>query len=458
MESLSTSMHDRPRHAPSVPSPPWSALLAFRRDPLRFLMEAVLNHGDVAQFRLGRVQVCIASRPEHVKHVLIDARAKYDKKTRGYDTLREFLGNGLLTSEGEFWRRQRRIAQPAFHKQRIAGFVGSMVQATDNMLERWQLAAQRHEAIDAAHEMTRLTLQIAGETLLGSDMGGVEDRVGDAVGFLNTFANQRILSVFSPPLSWPIPAHKRFKQAAETLNGIVAEIIRRRRRDNAARDDLLGMFMEARDEDTGEGMSDGQLRDEVMTMFLAGHETTANALAWTLYLVSLHPEVAARLRAEVAEVLGGRIPTSDDVERLVYAQQVFKESMRLYPPVWSLARRATEDDILDGYRIRKDSLVILSPYVTHRHPAFWPNPVAFDPQRFAPEREKERPRLAYFPFGAGPRVCIGQSFAMMEGVVVLARVLQRFTPWLVPGHPVALQPLITLRPRHGLRFHLEPAT
>lgn len=388
-----------------------------------------------------------------MKHVLVDNSANYDKQTRGYDVLRQFLGNGLLTSSGDFWRRQRRIAQPAFHRKRIAGFADIMVSDTLDMLRRWDDVAALGNSVDLAHEMMSLTLRIVGKTMLSTDVHDSADAVGNAVTVLNEWADAAIDSLL--PIGFPTPATLRARDASRRLDRVIGDIVARRRAGEQA-EDLLAMLMEAKDAETGESMTDKQLRDEVMTMFLAGHETTANALAWTFYLLSTHPDIERRVRAELDAALGGTPPSLADLPRLPYLLQVIKEAMRLYPPAWMIDRNAVADDEIGGYRIRRGTLVLISPYVTHRHPGMWPNPEGFDPERFTPEAEESRPRYAYFPFGGGPRQCIGNSFAMMEAQLIVATVLQRFKPWLVPGHPVAPQTLITLRPRWGLRMGLMP--
>jgi cytochrome P450 len=361
------------------------------------------------------------------------------------------LGNGLLTSEGDFWRRQRRIAQPAFHKERIAAFGDVMVRAAEDTARAWTAVAKSGGTLDVAAEMMRLTLRIAGETLLSSDVTGHAAVVGDAVSLLLREANRRILQPIEVPLRVPTPNNRRVLRVLSELDAIVFRMIEDRRRMTGGRpSDLLTMLMEARDEETGEGMTDKQLRDEVLTIFLAGHETTANALSWTFYLLSLHPEVARRTSAELADVLGGRAPQVADLGRLVYTTAVLKEAMRLFPPAWIVGRRAVEDDTIDGYDIPRDSIVFVSPWLTHRHPAFWQNPEGFDPERFLPERAATIHRYAYFPFGAGPRLCIGQGFAMIEAVLLLATLAQRIRLDLVPGHRVVPHPSITLRPRYGI--------
>ena len=433
-------------------------LREFRRETLEFLCRVSNTHGDVVRWRLGPLPVYLLRSPEAVQHVLVDNNRNYDKKTRGYDALRLFLGNGLLTSEGTFWRRQRRIAQPAFHRQRIAGFGETMVALTERMRDDWARRADTGEPIDVAEEMTTLTLRIVAKTLMSTDVDDENNEVGRSVELLNGFARDLMTNPFTLPMGLPTPKNLRFRRAADVLETKLRTIISERRRTGEDAPDLLSMLMSARDEETGESMSDDQLRDEAMTIFLAGHETTANALAWAFYLLSTHPDVERRLRAELAQVLGDRSPSMDDLAALPYLQQVVKECLRLYPPAWSIGRRAVAEDVIDGYRIEAGSLVILSPWVTHRHPTHWSNPEGFDPERFAPELEKTRPRYAYFPFGGGPRLCIGNNFALMEAQLVLATFVSRLSAALVPGHPVVPQPLITLRPAHGLRMTIHRPT
>ncbi|MBC8070605.1 MAG: cytochrome P450 [Deltaproteobacteria bacterium] len=446
LDSARATPREPPRIAPRHPLGVWPQL---REDPVKFLIGAARDHGDVVAFRIGPIQAVLLRDPEAIKHVMVDNNHNYDKATRGYDVLRRFLGNGLLTSEGDFWRRQRRIAQPAFHRKRIAAFAETMVADTLDMLDAWEPIASQGRTIDMSHEMMALTLRIVGKTLLSTDVQDAADQVGAAVTTLNLWADAALDSIL--PIGFPTPSSQRANAAGKRLDAVIGKIIAQRRAGEPG-EDLLGMLMSTKDAETGESMTDKQLRDEVMTIFLAGHETTANALSWLFYLLSTHPEVERRVRAELDEVLGARPPALDDLGKLQYLTMVIKEAMRLYPPAWIIDRHAIGEDEVLGYRIRKNSLVLLSPYVTHRHPGLWPNPEGFDPLRFTPEAEESRARYAYFPFGGGPRQCIGNGFAMMEAQLIVAAVLQRFRPWLVPGHPVELGPLITLRPAHGLKM------
>jgi cytochrome P450 len=322
------------------------------------------------------------------------------------------------------------------------------------MLDEWQKAADSGQPIEVRDEMMRLTITILSKAMFSADIWGKTDQIGRDVGVLLTHASNRLFSPIDPPEWIPIPSHRRFLRAQRSFDNLIYEIIAERRRE--PRSDLLSMFLGARDEETGEAMDDLQVRDEVRTMFIAGHETTATSLGWTWYLLSTHPKVAAKLRAELAEVLGGRPPTFEDLPRLQYLWRVIQESLRLYPPIWMYLRTAITDDEIGGYWIRAGRNIYLSPYVTHRHTDFYENPEGFDPDRFAPEKTSDWHRFQYWPFGGGPRKCIGNSFAITEMQLVVATVCQRFELELVPGHPVAVDPGLSLRPRQGIVMALKP--
>lgn len=447
------------RHAPTArlaPSPPPTVPLLghipLNMDQrLDFLMRTALESGDVVRFEFPHITAHLVAHPDHVQQVLVDQHRLFTKQTRGYRKLRTFLGNGLVTADGDFWLRQRRIAQPAFHKKRIAGFADAMARAAEDTTLRWSRYADSGESFDVAAETSRLALRIAGETLLSSDPSDRANAVSAALTTVLHEANHRINTLWSPPEHWPTPRNRAYREAARELDAIVLEIIERRRRGAEHRDDLLQMLLEARDPDTGAAMDDKQLRDEVMTMFLAGHETTANALAWTFLLLSRYPAVARALTEEAREVLGDRVATADDLPKLDLARRVLNESMRLYPPVWIIGRSPSQDVEIGGFDVPAGSLVFVSQWVTHRHPRFWEDPEGFDPDRWLPERAKPMHRYQFFPFAAGPRMCIGAGFAMMEGQLVLATIARRLRVDLVPGHPIVPEPLITLRPKHGIR-------
>ncbi len=424
-----------------------------QREPLELLRDGFREYGDVVRFRFAMTRAWLLAHPDHIAHVLHDNHRNYDKRNIDYAMLRRLLGNGLLTSEGAFWHRQRRLMAPMFHRQRVAGFCALMVASTQAMLERWDMLAVREEAFDVTAEMTRLALAIVAQALFSTDVSDDAEAIGAALSEVN-----RQLGEFSLlDMLWmlPTPRKRRFRAAVAALDAVVGRIIDARRRAIHHNEDLLSMLLEAVDEETNQTMTPRQIRDEVLTLLLAGHETTANALAWTWYLLALNPEAEQKLHREIADVLGNRPPVATDVPRLSYTRMVIEESMRLYPPAWAISRNAIGEDEIGGYRVRRGTNLIVCSFITHRHPAIWEEPERFDPERFSPERSQGRPSFAYLPFGGGPRVCIGSGFAMTEAQLVLATVAQRYRLRLVPGHPVELHPLITLCPRHGIRMTLH---
>jgi cytochrome P450 len=434
---------------------PFTAEAEMRRDPLGFMTRIAREYGDVVCAQMGPLRFYLLHHPDAVKHVLQDNNQNY-VKGMVIGRVKILIGEGLFTSEGDFWRRQRRLAQPAFHRERIAGLADTMIRRTAERLARWDGAARDGEPIDVAAEMNALTLTIAGETLFSRDLSGEAAVAGRALRVALETTAYRAMTWIVPPIWWPSARNRAFRRAVGTLDAVVYDIIDGRRRAQALGDDLLGMLMAARDEETGEGMSRRQLRDEVMTFLLAGHETTAVALAWTWDLLARHPEIAEQARAETLAVLGERAPTLADLPQLPLARMIVEEAMRLYPPVWGIGRETIEADEIGGYDIPAKSLVNLSPWVTHRHPAIWDDPDRFDPERFRPGREKTRPRFAYFPFSGGPRLCIGEAFALMEAQLIVAMMLQRFRLRLVDPRPAVFEPTLTLRPYGGVRMYAEP--
>jgi len=446
--------------APLYPGHPiLGAGVLFRTRPIEALFKITDACGDVARLRFPtKPRVAhLLRHPDYVRHVLVENAKNYGKQTRGYAKLRGMLGSGLVTSEGDFWKRQRRIANPAFHRERIAHFSELMVNCASEMLDGWKESVASGKPFDVSREMMRLTLRVIGLTMLSTDVQAQSSAVGDAIDDLLHITIRRINSVLGWPEWVPTEQNRRYDRARSALDGIVNGMIAERRRSAKDRGDLLSMLMSARDPETGEGMSDTQLRDEAMTVFVAGHETTANALTWTLCLLSRHPDAERTLRREIREVCGDRLPKLEDLDRLVYTEKVIKESMRLVPPVWIIARSAIEDDVIGGYRIPKDTWIFVSPYLMHHEPRFWENPEGFDPGRFSPEEEAKRPKGAYFPFALGPRKCIGESFAMMEARLILASIVQRTRLELVPGRSIELDPTVTLRPKGGLWMTARPA-
>jgi cytochrome P450 len=433
---------------------PYGVFKESLRDPLGFQVRARERFGDVFRYRMGPVLAHFLFHPDHVRHVLQDEYKNYPRGWH-YDLLRRLLGNGLLVREGESWRRQRRLAQPAFHRQHLAEFARTMTDATAQMLTRWEQSAATGQVLDIGAEMSRLTLAIAGRTLFSVDVSAEADTVGRALNVLLPYLDHRFTHPLSLPVWVPTPHNLRFKQAVRVMDRVVYGIIEERRRGKSDHVDLLSLLEQARDEETGEGMTDQQLRDEVLTFFVAGLETTAIALTWTWYLLAGHPAVAQRLRDEVDHVLGGRAPTFEDAARLTYARQVVQESMRLYPPVYVVVRAAAKDDVIGGFHIPAGSSVALSAYVTQRHPDFWERPAAFDPDRFTPERVAARPKYAYFPFIGGPHQCIGNEFALLEMQIVLAMVMQNFRLEMLPGQTVKPHASLSLKPAGPIRMRLE---
>lgn len=446
------------RDTSAAPALPTRNLLGhqpnFKADPLELMLRTQRDVGDLARLRFGPFWFHLLSDPAEVYSVLVEKHKKYSKRTPGYNMLSQVLGQGLLTSEGELWRRQRRVAQPAFHKAQIVGLTDVMRAASEDLADSLEPAASNFSVIDIAQEMSNITLRIAGETLFGVDLSDESVEVSGSLdrmmqGFMQMMASP--LPMLSTNI--PLPRNIRMKRDIAELDRVVREIIAERRKDPGEKPTLLNMFINARDED-GKGMSDTQLRDEVLTMLLAGHETTANALAWTFYCVSKHPDVARRLEAELDEVLDGSAPTMEQVRELPYTTQVLKESIRLFPPAWTVGRRAEEADEIAGCSIPKGALVLMSPYVLHRHPDYWENPEGFDPDRFGPDKAPPV-RGSYIPFLVGPRKCIGEHFAMTEAVIMIATLLSKYRFELIPGHAVIPEPSVTLRPKNGIKMRVR---
>lgn len=426
------------------------ALPAVRRDPLSFLMETRRQYGDVSRYRLGPIISHLVAHPDGVRQVLQENVKNYTKDHISYDVVRWVAGNGLLTSQGDFWLRQRRLAQPAFHRQKIADLGAGMVAAAESMADAWQAPAAAGRPFDVAEEMMRLALRIVGDALFGTSV----EQQAMAIGHSFTTLSDQVVTRFRtfnliPPVL-PTRFDREWRAALADLDRVVYQIIAARRADDERGGDLLAMLMHARDEETGEQMTDKQLRDEALTMLVAGHETTATTLAWAWALLDRHPEARERLERELDRVLAGRAPTIADLPQLSYTRMVIDETMRLYPPVYILSRKVMRDDEIGGYRIPGGSSVDISPYVTHRHPEFWERPEAFMPERFAPEQSAARHKYAYIPFSTGPRMCIGNSFAMIEATLVLATLARRYRLRLPAGHLLTPAPLVTLRPAGGV--------
>jgi cytochrome P450 len=423
-----------------------------RADPIRTFLDAADRYGSIVHLKASPYHGYLLSDPSDIKHVLQDNARNYHKSPL-YDRLKDTLGSGLLTSEDGVWLRQRRLAQPAFHRQRLVAMSDAMVACTRAALDRWERVAATGETIDLVALLMSLTQTIIVRTMFSTDLGGTSEIVNRTWPIIN----QRIGETFwSTKLETRLPfgANRRFWRALSELESVVYRLIAERRQTCREETDLLSMLLSARDEETGEGMTDRQLRDEVMTMLLAGHETTSLALSWTYFVLSGHPDAEEHIAEEVDRVIGHRPPTFEDVERLTCTRRTLEESLRLYPPAWGFSRLAMGDDELGGYRVPKGSLVFIIPFVVHRRPNLWPDPERFDPGRFVPEQEAARHKFAYIPFGGGPRGCIGSQFAMLEAQLILASVAQRYRIALPPGQSIRPDALITLRPKPGIQATL----
>jgi cytochrome P450 len=421
------------------------------RDPLGFNTRVDCAFGGVVRIRaLPGFHYFMVTDPDAVEHVLHTNQKNYRKPALFTRTVGRLAGLGILTSEGETWLRNRRLIQPAFHRQRIAAMVAVMADAAGRTADRLAEASRAGRPVDMLAEMTRMTLGVATRTLFSADVRGESDEIGKAVREAFEHVSGLMHSPVTAPDWVPTPRNRRFHRARAKLDHLVYGLIRERRRTGADAGDLLSTLLLARDEETGAAMTDRQVRDEVLTLLLAGHETTAAALAWAWYLLAENPDAAGRLRAEAEALLGDRPPTSDDLLRLGYARMVFEESLRLYPPAWGQPRQAIADDEIGGYFVPRGSIVGPCQWVTHRRPDLWDEPERFDPERFAPGRSEGRHRFAYYPFGGGGRVCVGATFATAEAQVALTVLGRRFDLALVPGRAVEPDPTFTLRPRGPL--------
>ena len=419
-------------------------------------MKLTEKYGDFVCLRPGHTY--LVNHPDYIKHILQDNHSNYCKGPR-YRVLTPLLGDGLFTIDGEFWKSQRRLVQPAFNREHIAGTAANAANATEAMLERWAGAADRGQPLDIRDEMIRLTLAINLQSMLGSQ--GIEEteRLGQA--FLVMEHEMNLVEEFLPirlPANFPTPGRLRFRRARRTVDDFINRVISERRRDGPQGSDLLSILVFARDEQTGEGINDQILHDHMLTFLNSGHETVADACTWTFYVLSQYPDVYRKLHKEVEVALGGRPPGVADLPALAYTQSAIQETMRLYPPGWGFGRTAIADDEIGGYAIPANSLVIMSPYVTHRSPAWWDSPDVFDPERFSAERSRGRPRFAYYPFGAGPRQCIGMYLAMMEVPLIIAMVTQKYRLNLVPGQRIRPKPRISLKPNREVWMTLQSAS
>jgi cytochrome P450 len=414
----------------------------FARDRLT-LLQRVADKGDVYGIHFGQIPAILFNKPEHIHSILVEHAYDFDKGDSIHNTFRPAIGDGIFSSEGDFHRHQRKLMAPSFQPRHIAEYAATMAQYGEQIQQLWADGS----TIDINQQMTSLTMSVIGKTLFDADVFAETDELGAAMKVSVEYISHALASLLPPPYSWPLPRNLRTHKAMQILRDHIQGFIDERNNASEERNDLLSILLKARDED-GNPMSNEQLMAECLTLFGAGHETTATALTWAWYLLCQHPETYQKIQEEVDSVLQGRTPTYADLARLPYCLQVFKESMRLYPPAYATARRALRDVEIDGYHLSKGMIALVAPYTLHRREEYFPEPEKFVPERFTPEREKLLPRYAYFPFGAGPRICIGLHFAMMEGHLLLATIAQRVHFSLVPGQTITLDPRhhVTLRP------------
>lgn len=439
------------QHVPLMPQKfIGQGLFAFRRDPIAYLRKAAFEHGDIVRLPFTRQPLFLINHPDLIKDIFVTSQKQF-KKGRGLERAKKLLGDGLLTSEDPYHLRQRRLIQPAFHRQRIAAYAEQMTFYAAKTSAGWGNGETR----DMAEEMLHLALAIVGKTLFNAEVEGEAGEIGDALTEVFALFHTLMLPMADLLEKLPIPSVRRFARARGRLDVTIYRLIEEHRASGVDRGDLLSMLLLAQDEDDGERMTDLQVRDEALTIFLAGHETTANALAWTWYLLSQNPDAEAKFHAELDRVLGGRTPTLDDLPNLPFTRKLLAESLRMYSPAWVVGRRVLSDYKIDKYTLKRGDIVLMSQAVMHYDPRFWDNPEQFDPDRWTPEAEAARPKFAYFPFGGGPRICIGEQFAWMEEMLLLAALGQQWKMRLAPDQVVATQPIITLRPKFGMRMVLE---
>lgn len=428
-------------------------------DPLALYTRAQRTLGDVVRLRgIPGISWYLITHPAGVEHVLKTRGKNYRKPDRFNAPVRMLAGNGILAAEGDTWLQNRRLMQPAFHRQRLAGLVAQMAQAAELAADRWDRLAAEGAVVEVGEEMLRLTLRIVGTTLFSHDLSGEANVLGTAIRTSFATVSKRMTMPFAPPAWLPTHENRRFAAARDVVHRTVDAMIAERRRSGQERPDLLQMLLDAQDAETGARMDDRQVRHEALTLMIAGHETAAASLSWMWHLLSANPGAAATLREELDAVLGGRTPGVEDLPRLPYTRAVFDETLRLYPAAWGQPRESVQEDEIGGYRIPARNIVMVSQWVTHRRPDLWGQPDAFVPERFVGAGPGAFPPFAYYPFGGGARQCIGSSFALMEAQVVLATLAQRFELESVPGHEVVPDATFTLRPRNGVRMRIRRRT
>ena len=425
-----------------LPPTPRGTVRELVRNPLSYFLSITQQYGDIVCYRPAPDPAYLINHPNYIHHVLVEKHRNYSKETYTNQAFKQIIGEGLINLEGDAWMRQRRLMQPAFHHTRLEKLDGLIVQATLDMLERWQGHYHQSQPVDVAREMAALTMTITSRALFGVDLGDEVKAIGEIINEVANLTEK--------------PRNPRLQQAAREFGAVVERIIQLRHKDFKDQGDLLSSLMTAQDDMSGARLNDLQLKNEVMGLLLAGHETTANALTWTIYLLSQNLWAADRLHNEIGQALNLRRPCASDLANLPYLRQVLDESLRLFPPAWIIGRRAIIDDEIGGYHVPAGTVIAICIYTLHRHPAFWENPDQFDPDRFTPERSADRNRYTYIPFSIGPRQCIGNTFGLLEASLVLACITQRFELHMSPGIEIQPQPLFVLRPNRDLLMSLHP--
>ena len=438
----------------SLPTKPGYLLFdskEIQSNTLNFYLRVWKEYGDIVRLPiLPNYSAYLLAHPNYAEHVLSTHQEVYPKPDIINKPLNLMMGESILTAEGDSWLKNRRLMQPAFHMKQLANLVDVMVSCTESFIKDWQNKPDG-EVIDIAEETLKLTLKIAGQALFSKDISDEDSVLGKAFRTGYEFINYKVNNLWTEPLWVPTSRNKHFKKAKNILDDLILDIINYRRQNPSERNDLLSMLMSARDEDTGEGMSDKQLQNEVITLLVAGHETAASSLAWTWYLLAEHLDIAENLQDELQAVLNGSNPSFEKLPQLEYTRRIFDETLRLYPPAWGIVRTPKKDDEINGYPIPKNSIMTVGAFMIHRHPEFWESPDKFNPDNFSRDKINQRPKFAYFPFGGGKRICIGQNFALMEATIIIALISQRFRLELLPNQNIEIDPTFTLRPKNGIK-------
>jgi cytochrome P450 len=447
------------RATKTVPSPPtrgfWGNLSQFQTEPFRFLSDVSSQYGDIVKFRMGPIDFYFLNHPDYIKHILITNRKNYHRDRKFLAEATPFLGQGLLTTDDEVWARLRRIAQPVFHANQMANYAAMISEATAAYIKRWQVAANTNQVLNLKDEMLHLTLGIVAPTLFGANVTDEWQTFIHTVDVLQAEVARRLITPITLPLWVPTSGNLQTRQALQTLDRMVFAMIAAYRQQQKQEMNLMNALIQARDQATGDSLSDREIRDQILTLLVAGYETTASALSWLFYLLSQHPQVEEKLRCEVESMLGNEPPTYQDIPRMKYTRMVIQESLRLYPPIWIFARSPLQADRLGDYEIPANTVVYISPLIMHRHPEFWSNPHEFKPERFDPALESTHSELAYIPFGTGARSCIGRNFAMMMMQLIVPKILQEYRFHLIPDFQVKHQFDITLHPQDGIYMQVE---